>query len=169
MNIFKTLSLAIALVCASGAAAATDQPASAAQPVSASAAQAQDSVADILATQHGIRDHLDKRDGEYARYSDAAIGKMKRAQDRIFSMLSGVESLDQLNRGQRVDLSNALDEVKANLLAKDDSRMICHIERKIGSNMMQRHCETVAQRNANAEEARKEMMNHPEHYQQSGH
>jgi hypothetical protein len=169
MNMFKTLTISLALVCASGMAAATDQPASAVQPAASATTQGQDSVADILATQHGIRDHLDKRDGEYAKYSDDAVRKMQRAQDRIFSMLSGVDSLDQLNQGQRTELSNALDQVKATLLAKDDDRLICHIERKIGSNMMQRRCETVAQRNANAEEARKEMMNHPEHYQQSGH
>lgn len=170
MNMFKTLSLSIALVCASGVAAATDQPAtSAVQPAAAPAAQGQQSIADILQTQHDLRGHLDKRDGDYARYSNDSIRKMQRAQDQIFSMLSGVGSLDQLNEAQRIELSNNLDLVKATLLAKDDSRLICHLERKIGSNMMQRRCETVAQRQANVDESRKEMMNHPEHYNQSGH
>lgn len=158
MNLLKTLSLSLVLVCASGAAAATDQAtAAAAPPAATAAAPAQETVADILATQHGLREHLDKRDGEYARYSNDAIRKMERAQDKIFSMLTGVDSLDQLNQGQRVELSNALDEVKATLLAKDDSRLVCHMERRIGSNMIQRRCETVAQRQANADEARREI------------
>jgi len=156
----------MALACASGAAFAADtQPAAAA----GASQQAPETVASILSTQHDLRDRLEKRSGDYARYDDNAIRKMERAQDRIFQMLAGVTSLDQLNPTQKVDLSNALDEVKAVLLAKDDQRMICHIERKIGSNLSERRCETVAQRRANAEEARREMMNHPEHYDQNGH
>jgi hypothetical protein len=166
IRLHAPLLLAAALACASGAAFATDQVAPA---TTATSQLGTESVADILATQHGLREHLEKRDGEYARYSSDSIRKMERAQDRIFQMLDGVTSLDQLNPGQRVALSNALDEVKATLLAKDDNRLICHIERKIGSNMMQRRCETAAQRQANAEEARREMMNHPEHYDQNGH
>ena len=165
---FKTplMTLAVVLACASGAAFAADtQP----TPAPASSQQAPETVADILATQHGLRERLEKRTGDYARYDDSAIRKMERAQDRIFEMLAGVSSLDQLNPTQKVDLSNALDEVKAVLLANDDQRMICHIERKIGSNLSERRCETVAQRRANAEEARREMMNHPEHYNQNGH
>jgi len=156
----------MALAWASSAAFAADtQPAAAA----GASQQAPETVASILSTQHDLRDRLEKRSGDYARYDDNAIRKMERAQDRIFQMLAGVTSLDQLNPTQKVDLSNALDEVKAVLLAKDDQRMICHIERKIGSNLSERRCETVAQRRANAEEARREMMNHPEHYDQNGH
>ena len=158
MNTFKMLSLSLTLVCASGMAAASDQPpAAAAQSTAASSAQGPETVAGILATQRELRAHLDKRDGEYARYSDESVRKMERAQDQVFTMLTGVDSLDQLNEGDRIKLSNALDQVKAVLLAKEDSRLVCHLERKIGSNMMQRRCETVAQRQANADEARRQM------------
>jgi Skp family chaperone for outer membrane proteins len=158
MNTFKMLSLSLALVCASGLAAASDQPsAAAAQATAAPASEGPETVAGILSTQRELREHLDKRDGEYARYSDESVRKMERAQDQVFSMLTGVDSLDQLNDGDRIKLSNALDEVKSVLLAKEDSRLICHLERKIGSNMMQRRCETVAQRQANADEARRQM------------
>jgi hypothetical protein len=72
-------------------------------------------------------------------------------------MLDGVSSIDQLNENQKTELSNALDQVKATLLANEDNRVICHIERKIGTNLTSRRCETVAQRQANTDEARRQM------------
>lgn len=151
----KTLLLAVALACASGAAFAADT-----QPATAPAAtqQAPETVASILATQHGLRDRLEKHSGEYSRFDDNAVHKMERAQDRIFEMLAGVNSLDQLNAGQRVDLSNALDEVKAVLLANENQRTICHMERRTGSNMITRRCETVEQREANARDADRQIF-----------
>jgi hypothetical protein len=151
----KSLLLAVALACASGAAFAADpQPAT----TPAASPQAPETVASILATQHGLRDRLERRSGEYSRFDDNAIRKMERAQDRVFEMLSGVDSLDQLNPTQRVDLSNALDEVKAVLLANENQRMICHMERRTGSNMITRRCETAEQREANARDANRQIF-----------
>ena len=110
-------------------------------------------VPEILQMQHALREKLDKPSGEYSRFDSNAIQRMEGAQDKIFHMLSGVTSISQLNEGQRVELSNALDQVKATLLAQEGNRMICHIERKTGSNMATRRCETVAQREANARDA----------------
>jgi len=149
------MTLAVALACASGVAFAADtQPA----PAAASNQVAPETVASILATQHGLRERLERRSGEYAHFDDNAIRKMERAQDRVFEMLAGVTSLDQLNPEQKVNLSNALDEVKAVLLANENQRVICHMERKIGSNMIQRRCETVEQREANAREANRQIF-----------
>jgi len=153
-----SLILAVALACASGAVFAADTPPAPMPATAATAPQAPETVASILATQHGLRERLEKHTGEYARFDDNAIRKMQRAQDRIFQMLSGVSSLEQLNPAQRVDLSNALDEVKAVLLANENQRMICHLERRTGSNMITRRCETVEQREANAREANRQIF-----------
>ncbi len=114
-------------------------------------------VPEILQMQHALRAKLDNPKGEYSRFDTAAIRTMEGAQDTVFHMLDGVTSISQLNPGQRVELSNALDQVKATLLAQEGSRMICHIERKTGSNMAQRHCETVAQREANVRETDRQL------------
>ena len=53
---------------------------------------------------------------------------MKRAQDNVFRMLSGVNSLDELNENQKIDVSNSLDEIKAILLANEGNRLICYRE-----------------------------------------
>ena len=90
-------------------------------------------------------------------FSEADIAKMKRAQDNVFSMLSGVDSLDQLNLDQKTSLSNSLDVIKATLLSDEGNRLICHRERKIGTNIVAKRCETVAERNQHAKESQEQM------------
>ena len=114
-------------------------------------------VPQILQMQHALRAKLETPSGEYSRYSESDIRKMEAAQDNVFHILDGVTSIDQLNAGQRTDLSNSLDQVKATLLANEKSRVICKIERKTGTNLTSRRCETVAQREANALEARRQI------------
>ncbi|MFT3897618.1 MAG: hypothetical protein QM719_07965 [Thermomonas sp.] len=115
------------------------------------------SVSQILHDQKELRSQLDNPTGEYSRFSEADIAKMKRAQDSVFVMLSGVDSLDQLNLDQKTSLSNSLDVIKATLLADEGNRLICHRERKIGTNIVTKRCETVAERNAQAKAAQEQM------------
>ncbi len=140
----KLFVCSIALASATGAclAAADTAPAS----------NAPQTVAEILQVQHALRDKLEARSGEYSKFDDSAVHRMEAAQDQVFHMLTGVDSISQLTTDQKIELSNALDQVKATLLAHEDNRMICHSERKTGTNLSSRVCETVAQRKANAEE-----------------
>jgi len=147
----QSLAAALALVLVSGAAFAVD-PAPAAP-----ATQPPQSVSEILSVQHGLRERLDRHSGEYARFTPEAISRMEHAQDKVFVMLHGVTSLDQLNPQQRTDLSNSLDEIKAILLANEANRQICHRERRTGSNLLELRCETVAEREAHARESQEEM------------
>ncbi len=112
---------------------------------------------EILQMQHALRAKLESPSGEYSRFSESDIRKMEAAQDEVFHILAGVNSIDQLNEGQKTELSNALDQVKATLLANENNRVICKIERKTGTNLTSRRCETVAQREANALEARRQI------------
>lgn len=130
----------------------------------ASGDQPATTVPEILQVQHALRAKLDSPSGEYSRFDKESIRGMEAAQDRIFAILNGVTSIDQLNAQQKVDLSNALDQVKATLLAQEGNRVICHIERKTGTNLTERRCETVASRNRNVEESRTFMADHPHHY-----
>ena len=148
----KVLPAALALALASGVAFAADSA-----PAAAPADQATQSVAEILSVQHGLRERLERHDGEYARFNNDAVSRMERAQDKVFGMLRGIDSLDQLNPEQRTDLSNSLDEIKSILVANEGNRQICHRERKTGSNMIQLRCETVAEREAHARDSQEEM------------
>src|SRR6478672_191632 len=103
---------------------------------------------------HALRAKLESPSGEYSRFSESDIRKMEAAQDNVFRILDGVASIDQLSEVKKTDLSNSLDQVKATLLANENNRVICKIERKTGTNLTSRRCETVAQREANVLESR---------------
>ncbi|WP_159016830.1 hypothetical protein [Cognatiluteimonas profundi] len=123
-------------------------------------------VPEILQVQHALRAKLDAPRGEYSRFDAEAVRKVEATQDQVFRMLDGVSSLDQLNQQQQVDLANKLELIKSTLLAQDGNRVICRVERKTGTNLTTRRCETVASRERNTAEARKYMTDHPSHIQQ---
>ena len=142
---FLALALGVSLALCAGTAFA-DEPT---QP---------QTVSGILQFQHALRTKLDSPSGEYSRFDEDALSRMKRAQDNVFRVFSGVTSLDQLNAEQKVNVSNSLDEIKAILLANEANRLICHRERRTGTNLVERRCETVAQREANAHDSDRQMF-----------
>lgn len=128
-----------------------------AAPVMAQSDGADDTVPEILQTQHALRTKLDSPSGEYSRFSPNDLGTMRLAQDKVFRMLDGVSSLDQLNAEQRTDLSNALDQIRATLAQNESSRLVCHRERKTGSNLIEKRCETMGEREARARSSQEQM------------
>lgn len=148
----KTILLAAALASIAGVAFANDTA-----PAPAVEQSSIQTPAEILKIQRALRERLEKPSGEYSRFDDAAIYKMEHAQDRVFTMLKGIDSIDQLTPYQKTDLSNALDEIKATLLANEGNRQICHRERKTGTNLVTLRCETLAEREAHARESSRQM------------
>jgi hypothetical protein len=126
--------------------------ASAAEPV-----EQPQTVAEILQFQHALRDKLDRPSGEYSRFDEGQITRMKRAQDNVFHLLSGVNSLDELDENKKIEVSNSLDQVKAILLANEGNRLICYRERKTGTNLLTKRCETYAEREAHARDSERAM------------
>ncbi|NUS39630.1 MAG: hypothetical protein HOQ02_11495 [Lysobacter sp.] len=120
--------------------------------------------AQILQTQHALRDQLDKPDGEYSHFSKDAVARIRQEQDAVFHMLDGVGSLDQLNREQQTHLSNALDHIRALLAGSEGSRLVCHRERRTGSNMIERRCQTMDEREASADAARRSFERGVSHF-----
>jgi hypothetical protein len=116
-----------------------------------------DTAAEILHTQHALRAKLDNPTGEYSRFSADDLSTMRRAQDKIFRMLDGVSSLDQLKEDQKIELSNALDQVKATLTHNEGNRLICYRERRIGTNLLEKRCETVDEREARTKASEEQM------------
>jgi hypothetical protein len=114
-------------------------------------------VSEILQFQKDLRSKLDNPTGEYSRFSQGDVAKMKHAQDDVFRMLSGVTSLDQLNLDQKTSLSNSLDLIKATLLSDEGNRVICYRERRTGTNLVEKRCETVAEREARRRAAQQDM------------
>jgi hypothetical protein len=141
---FLALALGVSLALSAGAAfaQAPEQP---------------QTVSEILQFQHALRGKLDQPNGEYSRFDEGQIARMKHAQDNVFRMLSSVKSLDDLSENQKIEVSNSLDEVKAILLANEGNRLICYRERKTGTNLLTKRCETYADREAHARESERAM------------
>ncbi|MFS8063573.1 MAG: hypothetical protein ACMG5Z_03195 [Luteimonas sp.] len=116
------------------------------------------SVSEILQFQHALRSKLDAPSGEYSRFDEGQVARMKQAQDNVFRMLSGVNSLEDLSENQKVEVSNSLDQVKAILLANESNRLICFREKKTGTNLLTKRCETYADREARARDSQQQMM-----------
>lgn len=108
----------------------------------------------ILQEQREIRAESERSTGAYARFGHGALDRMQRAQDRIFRLLDGVDSLEQLDGNQQAELFNSLEEVKAVLTENERDRQICRRERKTGTTLRQTRCATVAERDRIAEGAR---------------
>jgi hypothetical protein len=149
---FLALALGVSLALSAGAAfaQAPEQP---------------QTVSEILQFQHALRDKIDKPNGEYSRFNEGQIARMKTAQDNVFRMLSGVNSLDELSENQKIEVSNSLDEVKAILLANEGNRLICYRERKTGTNLLTKRCETYADREAHARDSERSMRDMSRSYQ----
>ena len=124
------------------------------------------SIPEILQVQHALRVKLDTPGGDYAHLDKAALRQIETNQDHVFQLLDGVTSLDQLNDQQKVDLSNALQQIQATLFAQEGSRVVCRVERKTGTHLTSRTCQTVADRDRDTAEAQKYMLDHPDHIQQ---
>lgn len=142
---FLALALGVSLALCAGTAFADDSTQS-------------QTVSEIVQFQHALRAKLDNPTGEYSRFDEDTIRRMRHAQDNVFHVLAGVTSLDQLNAEQKVNVSNSLDEVKAILLANEGNRLICHRERKTGTNLVSRQCRTVAQREADMHEVDRQLF-----------
>jgi hypothetical protein len=149
---FLALALGVSLALSAGAAfaQAPEQP---------------QTVSEILQFQHALRDKIDKPNGEYSRFDEGQIARMKTAQDNVFRMLSDVKSLDELSENQKIEVSNSLDEVKAILLANEGNRLICYRERKTGTNLLTKRCETYADREAHARDSERSMRDMSRSYQ----
>ena len=149
---FLALALGVSLALSAGAAfaQAPEQP---------------QTVSEILQFQHALRDKIDKPNGDYSRFDDGQIARMKHAQDNVFRMLSDVKSLDELSENQKIEVSNSLDEVKAILLANEGNRLICYRERKTGTNLLTKRCETYADREAHARDSERSMRDMSRSYQ----
>lgn len=104
-----------------------------------------DKLAMILQQQREIRSETESSTGAYARFGAPALGRIETAQDRIFSLLNGVNTLDQLNADQKVELFNALEEVKAVIAQNESNRQKCWRERKLGTSVKQTRCATMAE------------------------
>ena len=97
---------------------------------------------------------------EYFEISDENRQKVVDALDRMERHLTGITSVEQLEEPQRIAVFNDQELVNALLTgAREDSRLVCKREKKVGSNMPTTSCMTVAQRREAQETAQRGLRN----------
>jgi hypothetical protein len=100
---------------------------------------------EIMREQRAIREQTEGT-GKYSRFKPEAMVRLTKAQEKVFRLLDGNQSVDHLDMNQKVELFNALEEVKAVLNDNDQDRLICRRESKVGTTIKETRCATVAQR-----------------------
>lgn len=111
-------------------------------------------VRQILLEQKLVLEEIEKPTGKYSRFSDQAQHKLKVAQAKIFELLDGGRTLDQLDKDEKVELLNSVEEIKAIIANNQRDKLECWRERKLGTTLKVTRCETVATRERLREEAR---------------
>ena len=119
------------------------------------AGQAPDAIGDFRAYREQVL--ADLAQGE--RYSEIRPQDRATVTRTLQTMLAMVEnangSVGQLNADEKVVLFNHQEAVRTILSgAEADSRMVCKRERRVGSQMLQSSCRTVAQARRQREESR---------------
>ncbi len=85
---------------------------------------------------------------------------VKESLDRISGLLGGAQSVDQLSEAARVEVFNQQERVNTLLTrAREDSRMVCTRERKVGSHRTTNSCMTVADRRRAREQSQDALLN----------
>ena len=90
----------------------------------------------------------------YAEISAADRQKVTASLNRISSLLDGVQSVSQLPETTKVEVFNEQEQVNTLLTqAREDSRLVCTREKKVGSHRTTNTCKTVAERRRDQEES----------------
>ncbi len=111
-------------------------------------------VREIVREQRGIQEQVEEPNGKYSRFRPEVTAQLARAQAQIFGLLANSDSLDHLDTNQRVDLFNAIEEVRAIINDNDADRLICVRSMKIGTKLRETRCATVAERTSAREDGR---------------
>lgn len=142
MRFLNSIAFGLMLVTASASAFATDGP---------------ETANGIVQSQRELRSKLDAPSGEYSRFEPADVLRLRQAQDRIFALLGGITSLDQLDDAKKAQLAADLEAVRSIVAANAGNRLVCHREARIGTNITEKRCETVATREARARQSQQDV------------
>lgn len=100
-------------------------------------------------------------DGEtYSEIPSQDRQAVKSSLDRISTLLADAQSVDQLSETNRVEVFNEQERVNTLLTrAREDSRMVCTREKKVGSHRATNSCMTVAERRRAREQSQDALLN----------
>jgi len=90
----------------------------------------------------------------YSEISPDDRQKVTSSLNRISGLLGGAESVNQLSEQTKVEVFNEQEVINTLLTeAREDSRVVCTREKKVGSHRTTNTCKTVAERRRDMEES----------------
>jgi len=109
---------------------------------------------EIRAAQDSLKAALDKKDGPYARYSEAQRKALRDQQSSIYGLIEGKQSVDDLGEDNRLRLANLLMAQKSQLEQTPEDKMVCERVRVLGSNRPKLQCMSESRREQLREQQR---------------
>jgi hypothetical protein len=104
-----------------------------------------DSVEEIMVQQQSIREGIQTLSGRYADMPLVKRSAIIAEQDKLFGLLEGEASTNDLDPVKKTEAINALEAIYAAIDSTEDERIVCKREKKTGTQLMTRVCKSVAQ------------------------
>ena len=114
----------------------------------------------IRSEQARIRAGIDARAGDFKELTTPERELVMAQQATVMGLIEGKQTADELDASQRRTLVAALASIDSVINKASDERMVCRMGKKIGSNMKERICLTVAQMRAQEQAARSQIDRH---------
>jgi len=108
--------------------------------------------------QLAYRDHALAGTGDFKELSEAERRDFVTRQDKLFALIEGKSSIEELDSDDRVEAHNLLEDLQATLLRTEDLKMVCEWTKKTGSHRKTKECMTVAERRALREASQAELQ-----------
>lgn len=115
-------------------------------------------VARLLVEQTQLRTELEQGRGRATRISPEKRTDLLSRQHELLVLLQDKQSARDLSPQQQVFAHETLALIEAAVEDGADERVVCRREKKLGSNMVERSCRTVAQMKLDQERAREAMI-----------
>ena len=115
----------------------------------------------IVEQQKQIRADDVARRGRYGQLPLATRAELLSKQVEVLSLIEDKASSADLSRREQVEVFNRLEWIEATVNDTEEERMICRIERTLGSNRMVRTCRTVADERKAKESAGRNLDRRP--------
>lgn len=114
----------------------------------------------VRSQQAEIRMGVESRTGIYQSMSESDRDVLLSKQTQMLRVIGDKQSASDLNEAQKNDVFNSLEQIEALINKTDDERMVCKMSKRIGSNMKDRVCLTVAQMREQEEAAHSQIDRH---------
>lgn len=115
----------------------------------------------IVEQQKQIRADDIARRGRYGQLPLATRAELMSKQVEILSLVEDKASTADLSRREQVEVFNRLEWIEATVNDTEEERVICRMERTLGSNRMVRTCRTVADLRKEKERANRDLDRRP--------